>query len=57
MCAEARWWQCHRRLLADALLVGGHDVRHIMGAGPARLHELSPFARVRDGRITYPGLV
>jgi uncharacterized protein (DUF488 family) len=32
MCAEALWWRCHRRLIADRLLVGGWDVRHI-GAG------------------------
>jgi uncharacterized protein (DUF488 family) len=23
MCAEAQWWRCHRRLVADALSVGG----------------------------------
>src|SRR5262245_27106082 len=30
MCAEALWWQCHRRLLADALVARGVPVLHIM---------------------------
>jgi uncharacterized protein (DUF488 family) len=29
MCAEGPWWRCHRRLLADALLVEGFEVCHI----------------------------
>jgi uncharacterized protein (DUF488 family) len=54
MCAEAPWWRCHRRLLADALLVRGVPVRHILGAGRAAEHELTEFAQVEDGRFTYP---
>lgn len=57
MCAEAMWWQCHRRLIADALTVRGIDVRHIMSAREAPAHELTPFAQVHDGRLTYPGLL
>jgi uncharacterized protein (DUF488 family) len=57
MCAEALWWQCHRRLLADALVVRGMSVRHILGAGEPKPHELSAFARVEEGRLTYPGLL
>lgn len=57
MCAESVWWRCHRRLLADALLVRGVQVRHILGAQPAKPHELSTFARERDGAVTYPGLL
>src|SRR5262245_52780332 len=33
MCAEAVWWRCHRRIIADYLLVQGVPVQHIMGAG------------------------
>src|SRR5215207_8626121 len=33
MCAEAVFWRCHRALVADALLVRGVDVQHIIGAG------------------------
>jgi uncharacterized protein (DUF488 family) len=54
MCAEAPWWRCHRRLLADALLVRGWDVRHILGPERAPAHELTEFAHVEDGRLTYP---
>ena len=57
MCAEAVWWQCHRRLLSDALLVRKVDVAHILSAGPAKPHELSEFARVDGDAITYPGLL
>ena len=49
MCAEAVWWRCHRRLLADALLVQGEPVWHIVGAS-AKPHEMSEFARIREGR-------
>jgi uncharacterized protein (DUF488 family) len=57
MCAEALWWQCHRQLIADALVARAVEVRHIMSAGPAPLHALTAFARTDDGRVTYPGLV
>lgn len=57
MCAEAVWWQCHRRLLSDALLVRGVQVRHIVGPGEPKAHELSEFARVDHGRVIYPGLL
>jgi uncharacterized protein (DUF488 family) len=54
MCAEAQWWRCHRRLIADALVVRGWRVLHLgLGAEPAE-HALTPFAVVEDGRITYP---
>ena len=57
MCAEAMWWQCHRRLLADALAARGVEVRHIMSAAAAPLHEVTEFARIDAGRVSYPGLV
>jgi uncharacterized protein (DUF488 family) len=54
MCAEAVWWRCHRRLIADALTVGGWQVWHL-GVGDApSLHELTPFAVVVDGELRYP---
>lgn len=31
MCAEALWWRCHRRIIADYLLDAGADVFHILG--------------------------
>ncbi len=54
MCAEAVPWRCHRSLLADALAVRGHAVEHIMTLTRRNLHKLTPFARVRGKRITYP---
>ncbi|MGH9866544.1 MAG: DUF488 family protein [Candidatus Polarisedimenticolia bacterium] len=59
MCAEALPWKCHRTLLSDALAARGVEVRHVMGSpGRPRLepHELTAWARVKDGRVTYPGL-
>jgi uncharacterized protein (DUF488 family) len=57
MCAEAMWWQCHRRLLADALLVRGVPVLHILSAAAPKAHELSEFARAGEGEVIYPGLL
>ncbi len=54
MCAEAVPWRCHRQLLADAFLVRGWNVRHIMDDG-CREHKLPDFARVDGMRIIYPG--
>ena len=55
MCAEALPWRCHRQLLADAFLVRGWNVRHIMDDG-CREHKLPPFAYVDGNRITYAEL-
>jgi uncharacterized protein (DUF488 family) len=54
MCAEALWWRCHRRLIADVLTLAGWDVRHL-GSGAPISHELTPFAEVREGgALIYP---
>jgi uncharacterized protein (DUF488 family) len=54
MCAEAQWWRCHRRLLSDALLVRGVEVRHIGPRGELTAHELTPFAVADGERLAYP---
>ena len=54
MCAEALWWRCHRRLVADALVVRGFEVEHLSWTGAPASHELTGFARVDGSRITYP---
>ena len=54
MCAEAPWWRCHRRLLADAFVARGQRVCHILDHHRAAEHELTEFAQVDDGRLTYP---
>jgi uncharacterized protein (DUF488 family) len=53
MCAEAVPWRCHRQLIADALVVRGVEVRHVIGAGRAAPHRLTEFARVDGERIVY----
>ena len=55
MCAEAVWWECHRRLLSDSLLVRGVPVRHILTEAEAKPHERSEFAKEVGGQLTYPG--
>jgi uncharacterized protein (DUF488 family) len=54
MCAEAVPWRCHRSLIADALVSRGWEVRHIMGSADAKPHQLTSFALVIDGALTYP---
>lgn len=55
MCAEAVPWRCHRRLVADALLVRGYTVLEIISGARPKEHRLTPFAAVDGTRVTYPG--
>src|SRR3546814_12827115 len=54
MCSEAVWWRCHRRIVADYLLMGGETVYHLMGTGKVETAKMTPAARVADGALTYP---
>lgn len=54
MCAEAVPWRCHRSMIADALIVRGHEVRDIMGTASAKPRRLNPMAQVKGDQITYP---
>jgi uncharacterized protein (DUF488 family) len=54
MCAEAVPWRCHRSLVSDALLIRGIGVFEIITDAEPKEHKLTPFARVRGTRITYP---
>lgn len=55
MCAEAVWWRCHRRLIADALVARGWRVEHLGSGSAPTGHELTEFAIVGpDGTVTYP---
>jgi uncharacterized protein (DUF488 family) len=56
MCAEALPWRCHRQLLADAFLVRGWSVAHIMEDG-CHGHKLPPFAQPEGTKIYYRGLL
>ena len=54
MCAEAVWWRCHRRIIADYLLLNGRKVLHLMGAGRATPATMTPGAKEWEGRLVYP---
>ena len=55
MCAEAVWWRCHRRIVADYLLAGGAEVLHILGPGQVRPAQLTPGAVVPSAdAVVYP---
>jgi uncharacterized protein (DUF488 family) len=54
MCAEAVPWRCHRSLIADALLVRGIPVEHLLSEKRTQSHVLKPWARVQGTLITYP---
>lgn len=54
MCAEAVPWRCHRSLIADALLVRGVKVEHIMTLKTLKEHTLTAWAHVDGEQITYP---
>jgi uncharacterized protein (DUF488 family) len=54
MCAEAVWWRCHRRIIADYLLASGTRVEHIMGPGQIVPATITPGAQVMpDGTLRY----
>ncbi len=54
MCAETLPWRCHRSLIADALLVRGVPVAHILKMGDFQEHRITSFARVEGLVVTYP---
>jgi uncharacterized protein (DUF488 family) len=54
MCAEAVWWRCHRRIIADYLISRGISVRHILGPGKIVEAQMTPSAERRGVIIGYP---
>ena len=54
MCAEAVWWRCHRRLIADDFTARGWQVLHIMAPAKTTAHDLNPDARLVDDALRYP---
>ncbi len=55
MCAEAVWWRCHRRIVADYLLAGGRQVFHLFAAGRIEAAKLTAAAVIQpDGTLHYP---
>lgn len=56
MCAEAVWWRCHRRIIADYLIARGVRAEHIMGINKLTEATLTPGAvMMDDGTIRYAG--
>ena len=54
MCAEAVYWPCHRRIVADWPLARGHEVVDLFDPNRANDHDLTRFAVVEDGHVRYP---
>jgi uncharacterized protein (DUF488 family) len=55
MCAEAVWWRCHRRIIADYLIAAGEIVFHILGRGRIDQAHITSAARLGPaGTLTYP---
>src|SRR3954469_3894029 len=56
MCAEAVWWRCHRRIIADYLLTAGETVFHITGPEKIALAQLTAAARRSPEGLVYPAI-
>ncbi|WP_432994318.1 DUF488 domain-containing protein [Dactylosporangium sp. CA-233914] len=63
MCAETLWWHCHRMLVADALVMRGAAVEHLIEPGTGQPHRLTEGVcrgadgwPVYDAQPTLPGL-
>lgn len=55
MCAEAVPWRCHRSLIGDALLARKIKVEDIISISNRKKHSLTPWAKVKGKKVTYPG--
>lgn len=54
MCSESVWWRCHRRLVADHLvLVEGADVLDLMHDGREGPHVITAGVRECEGVLIY----
>lgn len=57
MCAEAVWWRCHRRIIADHLLAHGENVAHVISSATPQPATLTPGAQVErspEALVVYP---
>ena len=54
MCAEAVWWRCHRRFVADYLLSEGREVFHLMGEDRVDRARINQAARKIAEGLVYP---
>lgn len=53
MCAERKPENCHRRLIADYLILQGIDVVHLIEQGESHAHHLSVEARRESAQLIY----
>lgn len=53
MCAERDPLQCHRKLIADALVAAGTRVVHLLERGSTVEHRLDPRSRQHAGQLVY----
>jgi uncharacterized protein (DUF488 family) len=51
MSAEAVWWRCHRRIIADYPIAAGEAVFHIVGPGHI---DREPLLRGAQESLVYP---
>jgi uncharacterized protein (DUF488 family) len=54
MCAEAVWWRCHRRIVADYLIRDGRQVFHLMGDNRVEPARMTGAAIAADDGLHYP---
>ena len=56
VCAEALWWRCHRRIVADYAITAGVRVFHIFTPTSAKRAVRTPFAKLdrRSRTLRYP---
>jgi len=58
MCAEAVWWQCHRRIITDYLIAAGETVFHILAGNRVEPAQMTEAAEPGPhGALVYPGLL
>lgn len=48
MCAEIKWWKCHRRFVADSLVERGFEVFHVWDLNRIEKHE---YLKYRERKI------
>jgi len=54
LCSESVWWRCHRRLIADhVVLVRGVPVTHLMHDGRHPAHRTTDGVRLAGGELVY----
>lgn len=54
MCAEAVWWRCHRRIIADHVLAHGIRVVHLLTARKHEVASMTAFAVAMGALVSYP---